>query len=380
MSLSETLIAQEFSHLQSHFFNTAYIGPLPHRAALEGQKAIDQQSNPVDCPYDIWRKLPDQNRERIALLLGVGAAHISHHSSVSEVIAAVSLGFNFSPGDSVVLMQGDYPSNILPWMLNEKRQSYTIKLIDNDVFRDPNELFKKIPARTKIVNFSHVAFNTGRCHDIANIGKMCRERDILFVVDCSQSFGGVSLRPEEVHVCDIIVGATYKWLLGPYGHAFSYWSTKALSCIENTHLSWQSALSGQNASNLLQYTTDSLPGARRFDRGQAPQFVNTRMFNKSLELLSEIGLSAIEERNKSLVDYFLENIPAKSFEVLTPQGEHKNIICLRQKNTSEAQDLENALRQNQIESSVREGNLRLSFHLFNTKTEVSALIKVLEKI
>ncbi|MEZ4871581.1 MAG: aminotransferase class V-fold PLP-dependent enzyme [Bdellovibrionales bacterium] len=228
------------------------------------------------------------------------------------------------------------------------------------------------------MNFSHVRFNTGRCTDIRAIGEVCRERNILFVVDVSQSFGGPPYK-EEIEYCDVIVGATYKWVLGPYGHAFAYWSERALKEIGNIHISWQSVKSGADTNDLLNYSMDTLPGARVFDRGQAPNVVTMSILSKSLELLEEVGLKTIEDHNQKLVNFFIENYPKSMYEFVTPIGEHKNILCLKTTSGIDTLKLEESLSQNGIDISVREGNLRLSFHLFNTKNEVETLLKALSE-
>jgi selenocysteine lyase/cysteine desulfurase len=298
---------------------------------------------------------------------------------VSEVVAQLSLGFPFTAGDVVALMEGEYPSDVVPWMVNEERVGYRIVRLPEACFRDMDLLREKIPARTKVMNITHVMFNTGRRTDLAGLGRFCRERGIFLVADVSQSFGGLKLTREEIDGCGVITGATYKWLLGPYGHAFAYWSERALGEIENVHLSWQ-VMVNADAGDLLKYTVEALPGARRFDRGQAPNFVSTQMLAASLDVLSDAGLDNIERHNAALVTRFLEGYPKTKFQLVTPVEERANIICLRQTGGGTAQALEKALREKKIEASVREGNLRLSFHLFNTPEEVDRVNRVLDSL
>ncbi len=370
----------EFGTLKQGYFNSAYFGPLPNRAKTAGVSAIEHSQNPVDFPYSRWRGLPDQVRDQFGVLLGVSGDNISHHGAVSEVISYISIGLNFRDSGSVVLMEGDYPSNVLPWMLNQKRSGYQITKLSEKYFRDPGLLRNELPKNTRVLNLSHVMFNTGRSNNIKEIGKICRERDILFIVDVSQSLGGISLSKEEIESCDVVVGATYKWLLSPYGHAFAYWSDNALNLIENTHLSWQTFINGTESEDLLKYSIEALPGARKFDRGQAPNLIGMNALLKTLELFIEVGLENIEEHNKNLVSYFLNNYPKEKYDLITPLGEHKNILALKAINEGNPLALENSLRKNGIEASVREGNLRLSFHLFNNLKETDILLEALDQL
>lgn len=368
---------KEFEALIPYYFNSAYFGPLPARTQKAGQQAIERFSCLSNISFDSWKGLPDEARQKLGGLLGVDPDFISHHSSVSESISYLSLGFDFKENDVVAVMDGDYPSNVLPWLLNEKKMKYKLEKLPPHYFYDLDLLEKNLPKNTRILNVSHVLFNTGRKHNLIEIGKFCQKRNILFVADISQSLGGLYLNEQEVEACDVLVGVTYKWLLGPYGHAFTYWQPRAIEKIRNTHLSWQTFKNGTDISQLLNYTTEPLSGARRFDRGQAPNIIPLSMTIKSLELLDEIGLENIQEYNQMLVKTFLENYPKSELELITPLDSHSNIVCLKAKTPSSSAKLEGLIEKHKIQGSIREGNLRFSFHLFNTLDEVNFLTQTL---
>lgn len=372
----DAVVRSEFKKLSPNYFNSPYFGPLPLRSQEAATKALETAANPVNFPYEEWRPLPDAGRNAIAQLLGVSADQVSHHGGVSEVTSYLSLGVAFKAEDTVVVMDGEYPSDVLPWMLNQKRSGYQLLKLNESAFTDLTELAASLPASTKILNISHVMFNTGRKNDILAIGQLCHKRGILFVVDVTQSLGGMQLTSEEVDVCDVIVGATYKWLLGPYGHAFAYWSKETLSRVQNTHLSWQTS-SGSTPGNLLNYTVEALPGARRFDRGQAPNYLAMKTLLASLSLFNELGLDKIQSHNAHLVNQFLESYPKESYQLITPPPAMGNIVCLRSTAKADSEKLEKALREKKIYASVREGNLRLGFHLFNDENQVNALVQAL---
>jgi len=377
--LSAELIRHEFKNLAPNYFNAAYFGPTPLRAQQAMKDAVDRFASPFNIHYTDWRPIPDLAREKIAPLLGVSPDSISNHGGTGEMVATVSNGYPFKAGDQVVVMEGDYPSDVLSWMTNEKRRGYEVVRLSEDCFRDPDLLVRRLPPQTKVMNITHVMFNTGRRNNLAAIGKLCQERGILFVVDTAQSLGGVALTPEEVAVCDVLGGCTYKWLLAPYGHAFGYWSKRALELVENTHLSWLTS-AGSVAGNLLNYTTESTGGARKYDRSQAAHFVEMKGALASWDVIREAGLSNIEAHNKALVTQFLETYPKSKFNMITPVGEHANILCMRAASGVDSVSLQTMLTARKIDASIREGNLRLSFHLYNTPEEVAALVEALAEL
>ncbi len=54
-----------------------------------------------------------------------------------------------------------------------------------------------------------------------------------------------------------------------------------------------------------------------------------------------------------------------------------NIVCMKAKGIDSIQ-LERELKHNNVDISVRQGNLRLAFHIFNTKDQVDTLVRALD--
>ena len=78
-----------------------------------------------------------------------------------------------------------------------------------------------IDGRTRVVTCSSVTFAPGLRTDLGAIGRACRSRDVLFLVDAVQSAGILSLDVSRDHI-DALVASTAKGLLGMYGCGFLY--------------------------------------------------------------------------------------------------------------------------------------------------------------
>lgn len=374
-TLESETVQQEFAHLSTLFFNSAYFGPSPARAKTLALKALEREMDPSGYPYRAWVDLTEEMRTLLAQVIGCPADEVAHSTSVSEIISHVVNGITYQPGDAIVVMEGDYPSNILPWMINEEHLGFTLHRQKPADFTDIGQLIQNLPPQTRLVDLSLVRFDTGTCLDIVGLGRELKKRGILFLVDASQCLGSRGIRKEELEVIDILACVSYKWMLGPYGHAFARFSPNALDQIRRTHASWLSSPNSKEVGSLVKYTTESLPGARRFDRGQAPNMLPMALLKGSLQLFLEIGLKQIEEHNMALVRHFLDIVPSGNVEVCEPSGQ-SSIVCLKLKNMESAL-LEERLRQERIDASVREGNLRLSFHMFNTTEQVETLARAL---
>ncbi len=364
-------MTKEFD-LKSIYLNSAYLGPMPLRAKKNVEAVLARGLDPAFYLYDEWRPIPDQLRERLARLLGTTMDSISINTSVSEVVSHVADGLELREGDEVLLLEGDYPSMVLPWMVRAERNGFQIRFAPLSDFLSVNGLKKHITGRTRLVGCSHVMFNTGIKLPVENIGRLLKEKfdAVLFLTDVSQSFGGLAIKAEHIRNCDVITGVGYKWLLGPYGCAFGYFSKRALEKIRRTHASWLQSPNGQTSENLLKYTTESLPGARKFDRGQTASFLIAAAWAGALDLLGEVGLDKIEDHNLKLADQLRRELP-KDYPPVSTDEFHSQIVCIRHLN---ALELRSRLTKNNIDVSVREGALRISLHLFNTSEQVRRLL------
>ncbi len=378
-SATQSLITKEFSELSSIYFNAAYFGPSPLRSKDTILAAMKRELDPSFYAYDDWMSISEKLRVKFARLLNVSADTITHSTSSSDVVNIVANGFIFEKGDHVAAINKDYPSNILPWMLAERHGKFTFDKLDlgSEVVPTPEWLEKNLKPQTRIFNVSYVTFDTGKKIDLLAIGKYLKSKNILFVVDATQALGGLEITAEELVNIDVLTVSSYKWMLGPYGHAFAYFSQKAQDQIYHLNANWILSPNSKQVYNLLDYTTETLPGARQYDRGQAANLLCSGCLEGSLSFLLEMGLPNIRKHNESVRDYFLANYPKEKYTLVTPLEHMANIVCLKA-NQGDSITLEKELKKRNVDVSVRQGNIRLSFHIFNTNAQVDELIQALD--
>ncbi|MDD4973922.1 MAG: aminotransferase class V-fold PLP-dependent enzyme [Bacteriovorax sp.] len=377
--VQKSLIEKEYAHLKSIYFNSAYFGPSPIRSKATILAAMERELDPSFYAYDDWMSISEKLRIKFATLIKTSPDNITHSTSSSDVVNIVANGFIFEKGDRVAAINKDYPSNILPWMLAERHKKFVFDKLDlgSVVVPTPDWLEQNLKPQTRIFNMSYVAFDTGKKIDLSSIGKYLKSKNILFVVDATQALGGLEITPEELSYIDVLTVSSYKWMLGPYGHAFAYFSQKAQDQIYHLNANWILSPNSKQVYNLLDYTTETLPGARQYDRGQAANLLCSGCLEGSLSFLLEIGLSSIEKYNASVRDYFLANYPKEKYNLVTPLEHMANIVCLKAV-AGDSIVLEAELKKRNIDVSVRQGNIRLSFHVFNNNRQVDELIKALD--
>jgi len=372
-------IQKEYSHLSSLYFNSAYFGPSPLSAKKLIEEAMQKELDPSFYLYHDWMGISERLRIKFSELLKVSPDRISHQTSSSDVVNIVANGYRFSPGDRVAAIDRDYPSNILPWMLLEKNKGVAFDRLElgDEVIPTAKWLEKKLHPQTRIFSISWVTFDTGKKIDLIEIGKFLKSRGILFIVDGTQGLGGLELSTQELSYIDVFTCSSYKWMLGPYGHAFFYISEAAEKMIHHDRANWILSPKSKEVYNLLDYTTETLPGARKYDRGQAANLLVSACMEGSLNFFKKIGLQNIQQYNQNLTQTFLENYPQKKFQLITPVEYRGNIICLKATGLDSI-ELEHALKSRNVDVSVRQGNVRISFHVFNTESQVFKLIQALD--
>ncbi len=92
--------------------------------------------------------------------------------------------------------------------------------VDRKGFIDPNELRHSITKKTFLVSIIHGNNEIGTIQDIASIGKICKDNNILFHTDASQSLGKIDIDVDAMNI-DLLTASSHK-IYGPKGAALLY--------------------------------------------------------------------------------------------------------------------------------------------------------------
>ena len=86
---------------------------------------------------------------------------------------------------------------------------------------EPCEVEAAITPSTRLVCVTHASNVFGAILPAAEIGRICNERGVLFMLDASQTVGAVPLSMEALNA-DIVAGTGHKALFGPQGTGFLF--------------------------------------------------------------------------------------------------------------------------------------------------------------
>jgi len=126
-------------------------------------------------------------------------------------------------GDHVVTTMLEHNSVLRP--LHHLQMNGIIEVthvgFDAHGFVNPDDIKKALRPNTKFVIVNHCSNVIGTIQPVAEIGKICREAGVYFIIDASQSAGAVPIDMKAMNI-DVVVFTGHKCLMGPTGIGGSY--------------------------------------------------------------------------------------------------------------------------------------------------------------
>ena len=360
------------------YMNHAAVSPLSTRVRDAMQALVEDVTQNGSANYEDWCQTYERTRRSAAQLVNARPHEIAFMRNTSDALSAVANGIDWREGDNVVSSNVEFPSNIYPWLRLREAHGVQMKLAQERGGRiDPDEMISLIDDRTRVVTISWVQFASGYRSNLAGIGKFCRQRGVIFVIDAIQGLGGLKLDVERDYV-DAFAADAHKYLIGPEGIALLYVSDRVIDRIKPTVLGWTSVKNYEQFSHrAVEYNLDYREGAGRFECGTL-NTAGVYGLGAAIDLFLEVGPEKVEEYLLSLSDYLAERLTSKGYEVVNPRnaGETSAIVtCTHERHTPK--DLHRLLNSKNIHTAPRMNRLRISPHFYNTREEVDAVIAAL---
>ena len=131
-------------------------------------------------------------------------------------------------------MKDEYPSNVYPWFpLKEKGVKIHFFDIPKNNANFLKEIENKITNKTKCISFSGVYWLNGYSIPLEKIANLCEQKNILFIVDGSQTIGNIPISLKKCRISGLAFSA-WKWLLGPTGLGVLFLNEKFNKIIETS--------------------------------------------------------------------------------------------------------------------------------------------------
>jgi selenocysteine lyase/cysteine desulfurase len=280
-------------------------------------------------------------------MVGVGEESVTVAATVSSLTAFVA--DSLPDGTTVVAPEIEFTSALWPWMVHADR-GVSVRTVP---LRD---LADAIDRDTDLVAVSAVQSATGEIADLDRVAAVAADMGAKVFVDATQACGWL---PIDASRYDFVVCAAYKWLMGPRGTAFMTVAPEHLASLRPSAANWYGG--GEVHASYYGPPLRLAEGARRLDISPAWFcWVGTQ---PAIELLLSIGIEEIRRHNIGLANKFLEGLghpPGNSAIVRVP-----------------VPNADERLRRAGVMAAVRAGQVRASFHVYNTESDVDAALEAL---
>jgi selenocysteine lyase/cysteine desulfurase len=213
----------------------------------------------------------------------------------------------------------------------------------------------------------------GRPIDLVAVGRATRSVGAALAVDVCQSLGAVPFDAAAVQP-DVVAGATYKWLLGPYSLGFAWFAPRWRDGPPIDH-GWINRAGAEDFTSLTALADGYRAGARRYDSGESAQLTQMPVALASLRLVSGWGPAATALHARRLTDRIAEGAAALGLGVAPSEQRSSHLIGLHLAGTGiDAPTLAAHLADAQVHVSVRGPSVRISAHRFNDDGDVDRLL------
>jgi len=177
--------------------------------------------NPGRSGYDLCMEtgaLVDNTRKMLAAFFnGADPDRLCFSYNSTDALNLIIFGL-LEKGDHAVTTTLEHNSVLRPLYHQSKLNGVEVDHVpfDADGFVDPDDIRKKIKANTRLVIVNHASNVIGTLQPVEAIGRICRERGVVFAIDASQSAGKVPIDIEKQNI-DVVAFTGHKSLLGPTG-------------------------------------------------------------------------------------------------------------------------------------------------------------------
>ena len=288
-------------------------------------------------------------------------------------------------GDEVLISKSEHASNILPWMILKEKIGIEVNYIDLDENHSlkVDSVKKSISSKTKVISLAHITNVIGDVRDIDAIGEICKENNILFVVDGAQSVGHRKIDVIKSNISFLAFSA-HK-MLGPTGVGVLYGRKELLEDMDVLEFG-----GGMNTffESDCSYELKELPW--KLEAG-TQNIAGVIGLGSAIDYLNSVSLDNIHEHEVELKKYAISEIEKIPNINLYNKDSDSGIIVF---NINNVFSQDTAVFLNRFNICVRSGNhcakllkdeigitntCRASLYIYNTKSDIDKLVEALKR-
>lgn len=374
-----TFYRAQFSALDDycHLISNS-LGATPNRARAQAQQYVeDWGRRGVRAWEESWWGMARTVGDTIGALMGADRDSVSMHPNVTTAEASVLSCFDLAgPRNKVVAVEMEFPSILYlyrEWLGSRGRLE--IVPCPDGITVPTERLLRAIDETTLLVPISHVLFRSSYVVDALAIIEKAHAVGALVVLDVFQSLGTLPVNVKELNV-DFAVGGCLKWLCGGPGACFLYVRPDLQAKLAPRFTGW--------LAHTEPFAFDTGPirrteGSYRFMTG-TPNIPALYICQAGLDIVAEIGSTAIRARSTELTSRLLDAAGARGWPTMTPPrpDDRAGTVAL---DLPQARQIAALLNERDILVDYRpHAGIRISPHFYNTPSEVDRVVQEIESL
>lgn len=360
------------------YFNCASLAPLMLPAREAGRRALELRGEPWRIAAPDWFSGTEQRRSLFARLVGVSPENVALVPATSYGLAVAARNLPATPGQRVLVIAEDYPSNVYTWRAFCARQDCELLTVRRAPGQEWTEaVLEALDERVAIAALPNVHWTDGSLLDLPVIAARVQAVGARLVVDASQSLGAMPFDFAGVRP-DFLVAVGYKWLLGPFGLGYLYVADEHLDGAPLEE-NWISRRGSDNFATLVDYTDRYLGGARRFNVGQRTLFETTPVAIAVLERMVEWGVARIAATLAAKTERIARETTAMGLSLSSQgrRGPHMLGLTLPKETVAAAPGL---LKESGVYVATRASTTRISPHVYTEDRDIDRLLQALGRL
>ena len=344
--------------------------------------------------------LHEAARERVRRFINARKTEeIVFTRGTTEAINLVAHSFcesQMQAGDEVLVSDMEHHSNIVPWQLQASRRGIVVRhlpisddgqLLLGDGVGGPaggDALDRLFTPRLRLVSIAHVSNVLGTVNPVALIVRKAHEHGVPVLIDAAQSAPHIPIDVQALD-CDFLAFSGHK-MYGPTGIGVLYGKEEWLDRLPP----YQGGGEMIDKVSWERTTFERLPF--KFEAG-TPDYVATHGLATAIDYIDSIGLPAIKAHEEALTRYCMSQLSAiPGIHLYGTRPDKDAVVSF---NVGNIHHLDIGTLLDRLGIAVRTGHhcaqplmarlgisgtVRASFALYNTRSEVDALVDGLRRV
>jgi selenocysteine lyase/cysteine desulfurase len=324
-------------------------------------------------PWEEWVGVQEDVRALLAGILGSQVSEVAVTSSASAAVNAIASSFDFAGGPStIVTTDMEFPTIGQIWHAQERRGARVVHVPAGESgVVSPESIAAAIDANTALVSITHACYRNGAMNDVAAIVETAHAHGVPVLVDAYQTVGAIPINFSQLGA-DFLVGGALKYMLSSAGVGFALVNSATTAQFVPTTTGWFAA---RDIFAMEIGSYDPAVDARRFESG-TPVVPSLFAAKAGLGLLAEIGVDRAWAQSSQLHDAIRAGVEELGGTVVTPREAHGAMLAVA---ATDEYALVGAMENDGVIVSSRDGNVRISPHLYNNDSDVNAVLASLQK-